>query len=384
MKYLLAILLIIRFLGVSAQKKMPVSLHISLKVDTVKLRKYAVPKTNKKDEIKTIVLRMNYGEAAILNQEDASELIDGSGNVLSVDIIYTDFHKQDVQDKLNRKRLVELYFMAPDIFSQSLTEWKYVEQLGYYSEDDARKLFHGIVIRYMKVKPYAPPSVASIREDLIKSPPKDSTVTRVFNKYPAWKKDLIVADFTGSMSPYYFQVFAWFALKKIEHPTAFSFFNDGDNTPDHLKRIGSTGGINLFSSGNVDSIITHAFETISKGSGGDCPENNVEAIVKAIKKYPDTKEVILIADNWADMRDYSMISEIKKPVHVLLCGTTYAGISSPLNTQYLDLAKQTGGTVHTIDEDIVDLVKMNEGSDIKIGKILYSIRGGRFIKKMMM
>jgi len=88
------------------------------------------------------------------------------------------------------------------------------------------------------------------------------------------------------------------------------------------------------------------------------------------------KKIILVADNWADMRDYSLIGTIKKPVSVILCGT-----SDGINTQYIDLARSTGGSLHTIEEDIENLMKIREGSEVKIGKDVYILNGGRFRKK---
>ena len=87
----------------------------------------------------------------------------------------------------------------------------------------------------------------------------------------------------------------------------------------------------------------------AKGNGGDPEENDVEAILKGIQKYPDFKNLILIADNNSCMRDYCLVKDIKVPVKVVLCGT-YSGI----NPQYINLAYKTKGSIHTIEDDISD------------------------------
>jgi hypothetical protein len=43
------------------------------------------------------------------------------------------------------------------------------------------------------------------------------------------------------------------------------------------------------------------------------------------------------------------------------------------------MAYKTGGSVHTIESDIVDLIKYKEGEVVKIGQQYYKIINGRFI-----
>ena len=186
---------------------------------------------------------------------------------------------------------------------------------------------------------------------------------------------LVVGDFTGSMSPYIAQVLIWHSLNIQKKAVMnFVFFNDGDMTLDSKKVIGKTGGIYDCTADNLDTVLNTAIKTITNGFGGDSPENDVEAILYGIEKFPKCEEIILIADNWANMRDYSLISKIKKPVRVILCGAQTA-----VNIQYLDLALQTKGSIHTIEEDIEDLVKITEGKTIKIGKKSFRMSKGKFV-----
>lgn len=113
---------------------------------------------------------------------------------------------------------------------------------------------------------------------------------------------------------------------------------------------------------------------MKKGNGGDIQENNIEAIIDGMNTNPNCKEIVLIADNYANMRDYTMIKNIKKPVRVIICGN-YNGI----NTQYLDLARATKGSIHTIENDLLNLMNINEGQQIDIGKYTYTISEGKFM-----
>ncbi len=67
------------------------------------------------------------------------------------------------------------------------------------------------------------------------------TVIDVINRHN-WTDIAAVVDVTGSMSGCYAQIDQWVALtdtnKLVQY---FVFFNDGDNTPDKDKVIGSTG-----------------------------------------------------------------------------------------------------------------------------------------------
>jgi acetaldehyde dehydrogenase (acetylating) len=85
--------------------------------------------------------------------------------------------------------------------------------------------------------------------------------------------------------------------------------------------------------------------------------------------------VILIADNWANMRDYEFINRIDRPVRIILCGTQFG-----INKQYLDLARATKGSVHTIEEDIANLMDLKDGEEITISGHTFIIKDGRFIE----
>lgn len=362
-------------------KKMNVSFSINLKVDTSRVRVYNPYTAPTHSEIKTVILKTGFGDSDIINAKDAKVLDEVGCNIISIDLVYTDYHKDASQDLLNKKRLMQLYFVNPDIFNQSLVQWKYVEQLGFKDEADARNLFHGFVIKYFKVPKYEATTLKLKLGEIKSKTPDDTAMFKALTNSFNSSDELVCVDLTGSMTPYYLQVFSWLHLKKSGSTIRYSFFNDGDNMADHLKRTGNVGGIYLFGTNSIDTVTKYAYECIVSGSGGDSPENNIESVLKAIKKYPDVKSVVMVVDNWANMRDYSLMNQLKIPVKVIVCGTRYYGMKSPVNTQYLDLARNTGGAVYTMEEDLHDLAKKKEGDEITIDGSTYVIRSGRFVPK---
>ncbi len=202
----------------------------------------------------------------------------------------------------------------------------------------------------------------------------DTVVTTVLNRNKKWKDMVIVQDVTGSMYPYTMQTLTWRRLnQKTTKARSYVFFNDGDNHPDGP--IGESGGAYGIMASSGDKVENICTTTMSKGGGGAGPENNIEALLYAQNKYPDAAEFVMIADNWAPVRDMTLLSLIKVPVHIIVCGA-YTG---QINIDYLNIALETGGTVHTIEEDFNELFKLKEGEVIKIGAQKYKVQDKRFI-----
>lgn len=358
-----------------AYSQLRMGMKFFVKADTLSINKYKQEKPPEKAN-KQLVLKMNYGEPSIINAKEA-EILQGA-NIVSVDLVYTAFPNDFDMEELNLKRLSELYFVCPDIFNQPLAKWRFVKQTDATSASKASTMLHAFVITYHKVPTHNLSDLPLRYKKLAKGEIalRDSSLLRVFSRNNSWKKDMIVCDFTGSMSPYYEQLLVWFCLNNSKtEKRNLIFFNDGDETPDKLKKIGKTGGVYSISTNNIDTLIDVAIKTIKGGYGGDSPENDIEALLMAEKNFPDSKEIILIADNWSSMRDYSLIKQLKKPVRVILCGT-----SDAVNIQYLDLAKSTGGSIHTMNDDLTELIKLKEGEVITIGNEQFKIVGGNFVK----
>ncbi len=201
--------------------------------------------------------------------------------------------------------------------------------------------------------------------------PVDKVLTR--NK---WVDKLIVCDLTGSMTPYAGQLSAWYQMNwKLEKNLQFVFFNDGDMKRDSDKKIGSTGGIYYQPATDLGSLVSLMSLVQSHGSGGDCPENNIEALLEGVKKAKPFKEIVMIADNYAPVKDIELLKDFSKPVHSIVCGS-----SGFIHPDYLRIAWKTKGSVHTMEEDITKIASMLEGESISIRGITYKIMGGEFVQ----
>ena len=62
-----------------------------------------------------------------------------------------------------------------------------------------------------------------------------------------------------------------------------------------------------------------------------------------------------------------------KPVRIIVCGG-----NGYVNPAYLYIAWKTGGSVHTLEKDIQDMSKLQEGSILEIGEKRYLLSGGKF------
>ncbi len=203
------------------------------------------------------------------------------------------------------------------------------------------------------------------------------TVVSYVMKRNKWTDKLIVCDVTGSMDPYTAQLALWYRLNYLSDKNMqFILFNDGDSKSDESKVIGKTGGIYYSPSKGVDSLDRFMSYVRARGSGGDCPENNMEALIQGIKmaKQP-FRELIMIADNNAPIKDISLLPSFTMPVHIVLCGAT----DGRIEPDYLKLAWKTKGTIHTMEEDILNLSRLSEGQQIRIGGVTYKIMGGEFV-----
>ena len=211
----------------------------------------------------------------------------------------------------------------------------------------------------------------------------DTSVFKNIHEYTflsgrTWSKKMaVVTDVTGSMSLYTTQVMLWLKYRpEVLAEGRFVFFNDGDATPDMLKRLGSTGGIHFAGSNRYDSVYSVMEETMRKGTGGDIPENNLEAVLATLKNWPDTDTVLMIADNDAPVKDMSLLVKIKKPVSVMVCGA-----SEKVHRDYIDIAKNTGGRLFVMNTELSNLQKMNSGSEIIIKGRKFEYKNGELVRK---
>jgi len=362
--------------------KLLINTGVNIKADQVEMRIYEGANSDTSTEMSKCFLKMKYGTYDILNPEAMEHVVKGSNTIIGVDLLYTDYQNQDEQNILNKRRINELYFLYPDLFKQTMVNWRFVKQVGFADELGAKKLPHGFVITYHTSPSYTISDLKTQLEKISVHTVPDTSLFKHFRKHINSSDDLICVDMTGSMSPYYKQLFLWITLKGNTKDTLkYALFNDGDLKPDHYKKAMNTGGIYSFKSNHQDTTAKYLLTCIAGGGGGDSPENNIEAAMNGLKKFPKTKEIIMLVDNWADMRDYSYIGDLTKPVRVIICGSQIGTAKYPINPQYLDLAKRTKGSICTIEEELTDLSKVNEGTEITLGGTKYLFSGGRFLRK---
>jgi hypothetical protein len=413
---------------------------------------------------KILYLPMEYGKHNFsLTQLIALEGLKDA-NVVNIDLVFTDYPKGINLYGLNKKRLMSLFKLIPNIALDNKITYNKIRQTGATNKEDAEYYPHGFYIYYRPMaKPeYASKEVKKIKKSIIdvfddsivtvidssalqycsiwsfysdtlymhpldsgfvrtikKIDKKkaiedslvtyhffeslkgfdsvyyvydvkadgcddlagsftyesyDTTVSKVLNRNKQWNTDIIISDVTGSMYPYTSQLLLWIKLKQTDNKKRnYLFFNDGDSKRDEEKILGSTGGIYYVNSSEYDVIFKTIERAMSNGGGGDAAENNLEALITA-KKYVTEKDTFtMIADNWAPIKDYKLIKEIKNPVRIILCG-----VYDKINTDYLNLARDTKGSLHLIEEDIYNLALLKEGETIKIGTNTYIIEAGVF------
>jgi TonB family protein len=201
---------------------------------------------------------------------------------------------------------------------------------------------------------------------------KETAISTVLNRHTDWKNIAVVCDVTASMSPYIRDLMGWFRTNqnRIIH---FSFFNDGDMTPDERKQIGATGGVYPIGAISAEAVEKELERAMRAGFGGDIPENDGEALLDAERRSPLAERLVWIADNYALPRDKILLKQINKPLSLILCTGTGA-----LNPEYLTLAREAGTSVHTLEGDLPDISKMKEGESFKWNEREYTIKNNRF------
>ena len=204
----------------------------------------------------------------------------------------------------------------------------------------------------------------------------DSSILKILNR-TKWENATIVGDVTGSMYTYTAQLLLWVKTSPIGSLSKnFVFFNDGDNMPDKDKKLGSTGGIYFKSCNNYAEVESLLRSTMLKGGGGDYPENNIEALLKAEKAFPTAEFLVMIADNWAAIKDKALWQYLTKPVRIVVCGATQFNV----NIDYLNLARITKGSVHLMESDLYNLSGLKEGEILKVGKNNFVVKNGIFVE----
>jgi hypothetical protein len=341
----------------------------------------------KTEMLDVIVLNMMYGDQNVISEVDKQLL--KKVDVQMIDLVFTDFPKGKDLKELNMSRIKVIESLRKSLVTDLNVRWRIIRQMDCKNEGEAKTFFHGVVIHYKAIQTEEDrlreleaisaflPEESKIKDiSKVRKSLSDSTIFKVLERKKEWNNIAVVADLTGSMAPYSSQLVLWFKLKVNDKRIKdLIFFNDGDLTPDATKVLGSTGGIYHGKATNYAQIRELAIKTITNGCGGDIPENNIEALLFAIKEAPSTKEFVMVADNTAPVKDMILLNKVTKPVHIILCGTHFG-----VNPEYLTIARKTGGSVHTMEKDLENLILKNEGEKFEFMGEYFQILNGEVIK----
>jgi hypothetical protein len=95
---------------------------------------------------KSIFLKMNFGRPEILDTTGVSALY--NAEILSVDLVFTDYPSTQTLKPLNKKRFQNLIQLCPNIVQQKQAQWQIIRQMDGRDKATAEKLLHGIVVNY--------------------------------------------------------------------------------------------------------------------------------------------------------------------------------------------------------------------------------------------
>lgn len=198
----------------------------------------------------------------------------------------------------------------------------------------------------------------------------NSAIFKAFRTHSEWQKVVLIADCTASMYPYIGQVVAWHQANVSQNLLLELFlFNDGNDNlkPQNTNKIdGKVGGIYTANPNNMNNFLSVLATAIDAGDGDDAPENDLEAVLAAQAKQPQAKYFVLVADNSA-IRDMSLLPQIKKPVHIILCNGGWVG-------DYVRVAYYTRGSISLLGDQI-DFSQPNkiDKKNIILGGMRYEI-----------
>lgn len=227
----------------------------------------------------------------------------------------------------------------------------------------------------------SPEEAAIIRQMRTGTFGQDSTSYRVLDRnLHRWPEAVIVCDLTTSMYPYSTQLFAWFKKHTKHAPVqGIVFFTDCDSLGRQTSPSGPPGQMFVTRpgefSGTLPVLLEAARNTVANGDGA---ENDVEALLFAQKMFPTARHLVLVADNGSPVKDMPLLGGVNRPVHVVLCGTPLDS-TKPFQADYYELAKRTGGSLHTLEDDL-PLAEIRSGTLLKAGPhyYRYQVRRDRF------
>ncbi|MGP1460679.1 MAG: hypothetical protein ACTTKF_03735 [Bacteroides sp.] len=205
------------------------------------------------------------------------------------------------------------------------------------------------------------------------------SLLRTLNR-KSYDNAVYVVDVTCSMDPFLEEYLLWLSLaNRSGKMLGGVLFNDGDGRADSTKSVGSTGGIRATTT-DLEEVADVLAASISYGCSGDDPENDLEALLYAQQRFPKAQQLILLADNGSNVRDLELLSQLRKPVHVILCSTTPLDEQNPPNPDYVTIAHTTGGSISSLLEDLRILQDARHPEQLSVGRWQYQKLKDRFVR----
>lgn len=238
---------------------------------------------------------------------------------------------------------------------------------GMYNRDGKKPNFSQAEVAAATSKVNTPDDAAQERINSAENSAVYLSMEEVITK----ERVAIVMDVTTSMSLHLASMNWWVANSSdslnIVH---YTFFNDGDKTEDRKKKPGKTGGI--YHGNTLKELPATLMGAMRSGNGGDLVENDFEAVLAAQNQSTKADALLLIVDNFSDVRDENLLPQINKKTHVLVAGDV-----TVVRECYLNLAKATGGDV-LVNGKRIRLENLHKGSQITIAETTYAFDGRRF------
>lgn len=216
---------------------------------------------------------------------------------------------------------------------------------------------------------------SNIKNNFVSS---DSTVYKIFQRnIHQWKNAVVICDWTSSMYEYGSQVLVLLnQLHQENYIKGFVFFNDCDSLGNQT--VKGKGKYYYTPSIDFESVIQQMTKAVKYGKANqDYAENDLGAVLFAMQQFPDAEHFILIADNKSAVKDMHLLSKIKKPLKIVLCGETFFE-GEPIQRDYQIIAQRTKSSLHTIENDIPSLRKLKNKSRIRIQNTLWKYKNGIF------
>lgn len=209
---------------------------------------------------------------------------------------------------------------------------------------------------------------------------QDSTSFRALERNKSrWRNVVLVCDATTSMYPYVTQLLAWF--RKNERNTAVKgivLYTDCDSLGRQTEEA-TPGKFFVSRRRDVTTLLPLLLAAArNTAANRDRDENAAEALLFAQREFPEAQTFVLVADGRSGVKDRARLPALTKPVAVVQCGAPDE-VELAFQPDYWNLARQTGGSLHTLEDDLKNIDRLPDDTWVRVGKQYYRYRRGRFV-----